>query len=61
VALVGAAHSAVHLRAQHEEEAAIHFSLDVLLIYGRVEARPARAESYFVSELKSGVPQATQR
>src|SRR3712207_2244207 len=35
--------SAVYLRAQHKEKAAILFGLDVLVVYGRVKARPARA------------------
>ena len=43
VPLVRPAGGAVHLRTQHEEEAAVLFGLDVLLIYGSVEARPARA------------------
>src|SRR5215207_1155310 len=40
---MGYADGAVHLRAQHEEEASVLFALHVLLIYRCVEARPTRA------------------
>src|SRR5215211_771554 len=41
VALMRPARGAVHLRAAHEE-AAVFLGLDVLLVYRRPEARPAR-------------------
>src|SRR5215217_1346014 len=41
VALMRPARGAVHLRTAHEE-AAVFLGLDVLLVYRRPEARPAR-------------------
>ena len=43
VPLVCSTSSAVHLRTQHKEETAVLFGLDVLMIYGRVEAWPTRS------------------